>query len=103
MFRSRTHFFPKTLEAYSELMKAGEEYSKLAAEKGWAEGTFWTPVVGEMEVVAEFDYPDLATYQRQLEEAYTEPRAMALMQRLMSMEGTRTNYDELLSTAPSFA
>jgi hypothetical protein len=102
MYRARVHFFPKTMEAYGEAMQAGEEWSKLCAEKGWVEPTYWMTEVGGFEVIAEYDYPDLATYQRMGEESYAEPRAMAIMQKLMTMESTRPHYAELLTTAPSF-
>lgn len=102
MYRDRVHFFPKGMEAYAELLAAGEEFNKLCADRGWAQGTFFVPVVGEMEAVAEFDYPDLATFQREYEEKMRDPEAMAIMRRLMSMESIRPSYDELLSTAPSF-
>jgi hypothetical protein len=98
MYRARVHFFPKTMEAYREVLETGEEWNKLCAEKGWVQATPWTPTVGEFEIIAEYDYPDLAAFQRQMEEGYAEPRAMAIMQKLMAMESTRPQYAELLNT-----
>ena len=102
MYRARGHFFPRTMEAYGEAMQVAEDWNKLCAEKGWVEATYWMPETGEFEVIVEYDYPDLTTYQHQMEEAYTEPRAMAIMQKLMSLDSTRPHYGELLNTAPSF-
>jgi hypothetical protein len=65
MYRQRMHFFPNSQGAMMELLALGEEFNKLAADKGWTQGVFWMPAVGESEIVAEFDYPDLATYQRE--------------------------------------
>ena len=98
MYRARVHFFPKTMEAYREVLETAGEWNKLCAEKGWVQATYWTPTVGGFEIVAEYDYPDLATYQRQMEEGYAEPRAMAIMQKLTAMESTRPHYAELLNT-----
>jgi hypothetical protein len=91
------------MEAYGEALQTAEEWSKLCAEKGWVEPTYWMSEFGEMEVIAEYDYPDLATYQRMSEEGYTEPRAMAIWQKLTTMDRTRPHYAELLTTLPSFA
>jgi len=98
MYRERAHMFPKGVEGFKELLAAAEEWNKLAAEKGWAQGTLFAPTVGGLELVAEFDYPDLATYQRESEEQMMEPRAMALMERFSPFEPR----SELLNTLPSF-
>jgi len=102
MYRQRVHFFPKTPEGYQHAVTVGDEFNKLAAAKGWAEAALWAPTVGENELIAEFDYPDLATFQRETEEQYADPAAMAVMQKLMGMESYRTPFSELLSPAPSF-
>lgn len=103
MYRQRMHFFPKTFVAWNGLMTAGEEFNKLAAEKGWTQATLWMPTVGESELVWEADYPDLATFQRETEEQFTDPDAMAVFQKLDGIEMVRTGLSELLQTAPSFA
>ena len=101
LYRQRMHFFPKSQEAWMELLKLGDEYNKLAADKGWTQGTFWMPVAGENEVIAEFDYPDLTIYERETQ-VYTEPDLMALGGKIWSVDSVRAPYTELLSPVPSF-
>lgn len=103
MFRQRMHFFPKSQGAMMEVLSLGEEYNKLAVEKGWTEGTFWFLTVGESELIAEWDYPDLATFQREMESMFTEPEMMALAGKIWAADSDRAPYSELLNTAPSFA
>lgn len=99
MYRQRVHIFPKTLDAYREVLATNEEMNKLAAEKGWAEGTLWGPAFGELEVVVEYDYPDLATFEHESKAMVTEPRALGVMQRVQAIESTRPFSSELLETA----
>jgi hypothetical protein len=103
MYRSRVHFFPKTFEAFAALVQIGEEWRKVAADRGWVEPRYWISTVGGMEVIAEYDFPDLATYQRQLEEQFADADSMAFMQRIMALEYNRPSYDELLNTPPALA
>ena len=103
MFRQRMHLFPKTQEDWMELMRLGDEYNKLAADKGWTQGTFWMPTVGGSEVVAEFDYVDLATFQQESEVMYSEPDLMTLSGKIWALGSAREPYSELLQTMPSFA
>lgn len=103
MYRQRVHFFPKSWGATMDLLSLGEEYNKLAAGKGWVEGTFWFPTVGENEIIVEWDYPDLATFQRETEGMMTEPDMLALAQKISDVDASRSPYSELVNTAPSFA
>lgn len=102
-YRHRMHFFPRSQDAWMELFRLGDEYNKLAAEKGWTQGTFWMPVAGETEVVAEFDYPDISTWERETWGMFKEPDLMALGGKIWAVESVRPTYDELLVTAPSFS
>ena len=102
MYRQRIHFFPKSMEGYVALMTVVDEYNKLAVEKGWAQATGWVPTVGEMEVVWEAEYPDLAAIERENKEMYTDPDAMAVMMKMQTVEYSRPMHSELLEPAPSF-
>jgi hypothetical protein len=102
MYRQRIHFFPKTMEGYGALMTVADEYNKLAVEKGWAQATYWTPTFGEMELVMEAEYPELAAIERENREMYTDPDAMAIMMRIQAVEFRRPMYNELLEPAPIF-
>jgi len=101
MYRQRVHFYPKTMEGFITLMTVGDEYNKLAVEKGWTQGTSWTPTFGEMELVWELEYPDLAAIERENKESYTDPDAMAMMMRIQAVEFSRPMHNELLEPAPS--
>jgi hypothetical protein len=103
MYRQRIHFFPKTADAFMEVISAGEEFNKLAADRGWAQITVWVPTAGESEVIAESDYPDLATFQRETEAWFADPDAMAFSRKLYATDAARSPYNELLNTAPSLA
>jgi hypothetical protein len=103
MYRQRVHFYPRTMEAWSQLMMVGDEYNKLAVEKGWAQVTYWMPTVGEQELVAESEYSDLADLQRETREMFTEPAAMAVWQKIGAVDQTRPSYSELLEPSPSAA
>jgi hypothetical protein len=102
MYRQRIHFFPKNMEGYGALMTVVDEYNKLAVEKGWAQATGWVPTVGEMEVVWEAEYTDLASIERENRETYADPDAMAVMMKIQSVEVHRPMRSELLEPAPSF-
>ena len=103
MYRQRIHFFPKTMDAFITLSAVGDEYNKLAADKGMAQGSSWMPTVGENELVWEIEYPDLATFERESKEMFTDPDWMGLMQRVQAIEYSRPPYNELLEPAPSVA
>lgn len=100
LYRQRMHFFPKSQDGWMELMKLGEEFNKLAADKGLVQGTFWMPVAGETEVIAEFDYPDMATYER--ENSFPmDPDMMVVGGKIWGIDSVRPPYSELLSPMPS--
>lgn len=103
LYRQRMHFFPKSQEAWMELLRLGDEFNKLLADKGWTQGTFWMPTAGETEVIAEFDYPDLAAFERESIHMFTEPDLMALGGKIWAIDSVRPTYSELLSPVPSFS
>ena len=102
LYRQRMHFFPKSQEAWMELLRLGDEFNKLLADKGWTQGTFWMPAAGETEVIAEFDYPDAATFERETS-VYTEPDMMAVGGKIWAIDSVRAPYTELLNPVPSFS
>ncbi len=98
MYRHRMHFSPKSQEAFMELLRLGEDFNKLAADKGRAHATFWMPVAGETEIVAEWDYSDYSTFEREWS-FNMEPDVMALAGKIWAIDYVRPPYTELLSTA----
>lgn len=101
MYRQRIHFFPKTMDGYVALVTAADEYNKLAADKGMAQGSSWMPTVGGNELVWEIEYPDLAAFERESKGMYADPDWMALMQKVQAIEYSRPPYNELLEPALS--
>lgn len=102
LYRQRMHFFPKSQEAWMELLRLGDEFNKLLADKGWTQGTFWMPVAGETEVIAEFDYPDAATFERETLGIAKEPDLFALGGKIWAVDSVRPPISELLNPMPSF-
>jgi hypothetical protein len=100
MFRQRVHIFPETIDAWNEAMALCDEYNKLAADKGWAQGTFWMHTVGDgTEIIGEFDFADLASFEREGEEGMKAPDAVALWRKFDALDTVRRGYSELLQTA----
>ena len=51
---------------FAEYLRAVEQLSEIARQRGWAEPTFWVHTAGiANELIAEFDYLDLATFDRE--------------------------------------
>lgn len=103
MYRQRVHVFPKTVDGWNEVIRLGDEINKLSAARGWTGATVWMTTVGSMsEIVAELDFPDLATFQREGEESFKDPELVELWRALDSVEMERAGYTELLETATNF-
>jgi hypothetical protein len=92
--------YPKTIDGWNEAIKLVEEFNKLAVAKGWTPGTTWMPTVGDgNEMVHEFDFPDLATFQRENEEVFRDAEAVALLRKFDAIERERPSSSELLEDA----
>ena len=51
---------------FAEYLKAAEKLNEVARARGWAEATFWVAAAGKAnELIAEVEYPDLATFERE--------------------------------------
>src|ERR1700719_3596239 len=51
---------------FAEYLKALKQLNEIARQRGWAEATFWVYTAGTAnELIAEVDYPDLATFDRE--------------------------------------
>jgi hypothetical protein len=101
MYRNRWHFYPKTFADWAKVVAIAREYGRLAAAKGWAEGTFWSQTVGETpaEIIGEWDYPDLAAFQQEVAE-YDCPEMEKIFGGLDELEVTRPICQELLEAVP---
>ena len=100
MYRQRIHVFPKTIDAWNEAVALFDQWNKLAVSKGWVEGTYWMQTVGDGdEIIGEFDYADLASFQREDDESVKDPEAVALFRKFDALDKVRRSYSELLETA----
>jgi hypothetical protein len=101
MYRNRWHFYPKTFTDWDEVVAIAHEYEELAAAKGWAKGTFWCQTVGNTpaEIVGEWDYPDLAAFQKESAE-YDCPEMEPIFGRLGELGVIQPTRTELLETVP---
>jgi hypothetical protein len=100
MFRQRIHVYPKTIDGWNEAITLAEELNKLCVTKGWTPGTVWMQTVGDgSELIGEYDFPDLATFQKENEESMRDPDAVVLWRKFEAIEKERPGYSELLEAA----
>jgi hypothetical protein len=100
MYRQRLHLFPKTIDGWNEVMRISDEMNKINAARGWVGATMWMPTVGSMnDLVAELDYPDLATFQREWDESSKDSEIVDLWRALDAVEMERPGYTELFESA----
>jgi hypothetical protein len=89
---------------FREYMMVAEELIALRRKLGLAEATLWAPAFGTAnDVLWEFDYPDLATFERENEAFYSDAEAMEQWRRLWQHAVQGSTYDELLAEAPRIA
>jgi len=57
-----------------------EKMNALAQSRGWTEATYLIPTVGVAnQVISEFEYPDLATFEQEGGASFSDPEMMALV------------------------
>jgi NIPSNAP len=89
---------------FAEYLKAFEQLNEIARKRGWAEAAFFVPTVGAAnELVAEIDYPDLATYDRENEAQSSDPEWMQVIRSTVDWAVQGSVRSELLQTAPHLA
>jgi hypothetical protein len=89
---------------FREFMELAESFRTLARERGWAEGTLWSPTVGQSNVaIWETDYPDLASFQRENEALYGDREAMDLVRQFSKHTVQGSVRTELWEEAPTVA
>jgi hypothetical protein len=103
MYRHRLHLQLR-YGHFAQYLTIAEELNELARARGWAEATFWAPTIGKNNLfVAETEYPDLATFQRETEEFYSDAEVMKLIRSTAEHVIEGSAYDELLESAPHLA
>jgi hypothetical protein len=89
---------------FAEYLKIGEKLNELARGRGWAEATFWVAAAGTAnELIAEVEYPDLATFEREGDASNADAEWMQLIRSTVDLVVQGTARSELLHTAPRLA
>ena len=89
---------------FAEYLKALEQLNEIAQERGWADSTFWVATAGTAnELVAEVDYPDLATFEREGEAQAADAEWMKVIRSTVDMVVQGSARSELFQTAPQLA
>jgi hypothetical protein len=89
---------------FKEYLAQQEQLNELNKARGWPEATFWVPTTGAAnELIAEFDYPDLATFQRVGEEFVSDAEMMTVMRSGIEHVVEGSGHRELFETAPQLS
>jgi hypothetical protein len=100
MYRQRMLITVSDFEAWNQTIALVDEINKLSASKGWAQATLFTRTVGRFnELCLEFDFPDLATFQRETDEWNAEPGIGDIMRRIDAVRTEDPGYSELWEEA----
>jgi hypothetical protein len=89
---------------YNEVVSTLRQVNEISSQRGWAAGRILSPFVGDANVVVlETDYPDLATFEREMNEFYADPEAMKIWRSGAQHIVEGSNRDELYLDAPTLA
>ncbi len=89
---------------FAGYLEALEQLNEIARARGWAEATFWVATAGTAnELIAEVDYPDLATFDREGQGQSSDSEWMKVIRSTAEMVVQGTGRSELLQTAPQLA
>ena len=103
MFRSR-FIVQVRYGQFAEYLKALEQLNEIARERGWADATFWVATAGTAnELIAEVEYPDLATFEREGDAQASDAEWMKVIRSTTDLVVQGTARSELLQTAPQLA
>src|SRR5262245_7602111 len=86
---------------FKEYMELSNKMDELIRERGWTRFTTWVLAVGTAnEVIAEADYPDLATFEKEGDAFEHDAEAMALNRSFAEHTVQGSARTELLTTLP---
>jgi hypothetical protein len=86
---------------FKDYLELSNKMNELCRKRGWTEFTLLTPVVGVgNEVIAEADYPDLATFEKEADAFQADAEAMALNRSFAEHTVQGSAHSELLATIP---
>jgi hypothetical protein len=89
---------------FAEYLKAMEQLNEIARKRGWADATFWVYTAGAVnELVAEVDYPDLTTLEREGNAQSSDAEWMNVIRSTVDLAVQGSARTEVLQTAPQLA
>ena len=89
---------------FAEYLQALEKLNEIARERGWVSATFWVSTVGTAnELIAEVEYPDLATFEREGNAQNADADWMKVIRSTVDMVVQGTGRTELVQSAPELA
>jgi hypothetical protein len=89
---------------FAAYLKVVEQLNEVARARGWSEATFWVHAVGTAnELIAEVEYPDLASFEREGAASASDAEWMQLIRSSADMVVQGSGRSELLQTAPQLA
>ena len=88
----------------SDYLKALEQLNAICAEQGWNVATFWWPIAGTAnEVIAEVDFPDLATFERETEAQGSDAEWMKVVRSAAQLIAEGSGRTEILQRPTEIA
>ena len=64
-------------DGWNGAIETAQRLNEISRKRGWQEGIIWTQSFGPYnEIVIEYDYPDLATYEREQAAVFADDEAM---------------------------
>ena len=89
---------------FKEYTEISGKLNDIARARGWTESTLWVPTVGVAnQVITEWDYPDLATFDREGEAFNADADARALIPGLVDCIVEGSAHSELVQPVPTLA
>lgn len=89
---------------FAQLLGLHEQLNEIARSRGWQQGRFFSPISGATNVlVAEYEYPDLATWDAESTAAMADAEWMKVFRSMAEHVYPQSAHTELLDEAPQLA
>lgn len=89
---------------FAQLLTLGEQLNEISEARGWQTARYFIPLAGENNVlIAEYEYPDIATCDSQSKAAMSDPEWMKVFRSMAEYIYPQSARSELLDEAPHLA